>query len=960
MYLTIDINKKQMPRLISLFDVQPILTALQSDQLILTPNQRLSSRIASAYAIHCSEVCNQLVVDAPNVYSLNNWLDACWQKLLLSADPLALELTPISSAQEQLLWESIVEGSALGAALLRPSATAQQAASAYRTLIDWQQDINADSLRNLLAGDEDSKILLEWIDDFESRCRENNWLPSVKRVERIIEAFEQNKLEPINDFYAIAFDDITPLNQKLFDVMGRCAHLQADKQCASVTVSPCDSPEQELLASAVWAKQILRNDEQANVAIVIPDLTQRRQQVERILQEVFETDFNQLDFTSDDNSSIRKNLPFNFSAGYALLDAPVITAAIDVLSLHLPQLDIELLQRLLQSPFYNLIAEDVEQISQLIFLLREEKDFSLTPFRFRQLVEKVGLANSDKEADSDLCQDWHLSQEIQQLAILARSEKISQPRSPEQWVEFFQTQLNVIGWPGLRELDSVEYQQVSQWQSILQEFISLGFVLNASDKKFNYGEAITQLRSILSRHIFQPQTADSSLQVLGTLEAAGLQFSHLWLHSMSEKQWPASPAPNPLLPYSLQRDTDMPHASAERELAYAQSLSQRFLENSHQLIISYPKRLDDLPVSVSSLFSAYPEKTITELLGKPLDNLVPLQELKRRHHESAKLQSFTSGNAPLVTEAEKVRGGSSLFANQSACPFRAFSRHRLGLKKLSEPEVGLNAADRGSLLHRALELIWERLKNQQALLALDESELGDLSEEVARYAVTELSQRRGSLLGSRYQQLEVERLKKLLLAWMGIEKERVDFVVEALEQRQEFRFQQLSLAARIDRIDRLSDGSLVIVDYKTGMSTISRWWGERPDEPQLPLYCGLLELDQSMLSDPSEDDRYSSPEDGATVGAIAFAQVRVDGCSLKGIGAQELPEPKLQWQEKIQTEAGAYDWPQLKKQWLKVLTALANDFIAGKSMVDPKQPNKTCQYCDLSALCRINHQEVTA
>ncbi len=43
---------------------------------------------------------------------------------------------------------------------------------------------------------------------------------------------------------------------------------------------------------------------------------------------------------------------------------------------------------------------------------------------------------------------------------------------------------------------------------------------------------------------------------------------------------------------------------------------------------------------------------------------------------------------------------------------------------------------------------------------------------------------------------------------------------------------------RIDRVDRLLDGARVLIDYKTGAATAD-WRGERPDNPQLPVYALL-------------------------------------------------------------------------------------------------------------------------
>lgn len=922
-----------MPQALSFFDVKPIWQSLVSGQLILTPNQRLASRIRSAYAIACAEI-NTPVVEAPEVYSISQWLDRCWQQLLINADPLALAVKPLSPTQEQALWEQVVTTSDLGAALLRPSATAQQAASAYRTLIDWRQSLSEQSLRDQFLADEDSSVLLGWIDQFEQCCDNNHWLPSAKITERVITAFQQGNLSPPQTILAVGFEDITPLNQQLLTCAGGYSHYQPEACTDSVNVVECDNSQQELLAAAVWAKQTLKNQPDARVAIVIPDLAQQRQGVHRLLLEVFAPDYNQpLDKQGD--TALRRNIPFNFSAGYPLIEAPIINAAINALSLAFKTLDVDTVENICQSPFYALQDEDGELISRLIVAVRKEKLFELSTARFRHLAEKA----SDKYQNAELNLDgqtWHFAQTLQAIGNITRSHQLDGTRSALQWRELFEQILELINWPGQRRLDSIEYQQVSQWQQILNEFCSLNVVSGA----MTYSDALTALRSILSRHIFQPQSADSSLQILGTLEAAGLQFSHLWLQSMSEKAWPPAPSPNPLLPFSLQREQGMPHATAERELLYASNLSQRFISSAEHIVVSSPAVIDDNPAMVSGLFAAYPRTTLDKLLGRSLDALVPLKEIRRRHFESQTLEAFDAGFAPSMATDEKIRGGSSLFASQSACPFRAFATHRLGLRALPQPELGLNAADRGTILHRALELIWQKLKNQQSLLALPEDPLKQLCEETSYHSINEFSQRPPQRLGERYKMLEQQRLQSLLLAWLAVEKQRANFTVTGTETKKAFHVKELILQTRIDRVDTLDDGSIVIVDYKTGSTSVNRWWGDRPDEPQLPLY--------SMLTENGGD----------TVGAIAYAQVRTDGCALKGVGAEQIPDKTLQWKDKYKNDAGVMDWPQLKQHWEKVLTALAVDFMAGKAAVDPKQPAQTCQYCDLSSTCRINHKQV--
>ena len=55
--------------------------------------------------------------------------------------------------------------------------------------------------------------------------------------------------------------------------------------------------------------------------------------------------------------------------------------------------------------------------------------------------------------------------------------------------------------------------------------------------------------------------------------------------------------------------------------------------------------------------------------------------------------------------------------------------------------------------------------------------------------------------------------------WLDVETLREPFEVEQLEQGSEVaRIGGLEFRVRIDRVDRLADGSRVLIDYKTGRS----------------------------------------------------------------------------------------------------------------------------------------------
>ncbi len=245
-----------------------------------------------------------------------------------------------------------------------------------------------------------------------------------------------------------------------------------------------------------------------------------------------------------------------------------------------------------------------------------------------------------------------------------------------------------------------------------------------------------------------------------------------------------------------------------------------------------------------------------------------------------------------------VKGGSSLLEAQAKCPFKAFATYRLGIKEWSTGRHVLDPLQKGILVHRLLERFWQQVQTQSQLLNCDVSALID------RLLEVELST---SLL----QFLEKDRLKARLLEWLNLEKQRPPFTVMSREESAVISLAGLLFHLRLDRVDELETGGRVVIDYKTGEVSSKDWFAQRLEAPQLPLYAIL----------------------GQYAGVL-YASLKAGKMGF--FGEENLTESQLQI-------------------WRDQLNQLAVEFKTGCAEVLPTQT--ACQYCHLSAVCRVHEQE---
>ena len=295
---------------------------------------------------------------------------------------------------------------------------------------------------------------------------------------------------------------------------------------------------------------------------------------------------------------------------------------------------------------------------------------------------------------------------------------------------------------------------------------------------------------------------------------------------------------------------------------------------------------------------------------------------------------------PLVVNSDSQIGGASLIKDQAACPFRAFIKHRFRPTEIADPVIGLSAAERGALFHDALFHFWRHIQSQSQLLLLDDTELSALIDSAVTEAMAAMERScegRGFSLrervGASCWDLEKEVLLRVMAEWMALEKSRKEpFVVDQLEVEHSLTLGNVTLSLRPDRIDRMEAGGSVVIDYKSRAPAKTHWLGDKPQEPQLPLY--------TLLDEDIEGIAFGELSASDPVKLVALSE----RYTLTNREAPPLSK---------QTDGFAEDWPALTRRWKEVLEHLAADFAQGEATVDPTPT--ACQYCSLSSVCRIQH-----
>jgi len=832
---------------------------------VVTPNRRLAQALKAEF--DRGQAAKELAVwEDADILPLASFIERCYEDVLYSDRGSVLPVL-LADAQAREVWEEAILASRWGEALLDVPQTAARAMEAWRLAHAWRIAAALEKFE----GTEDAHAFAAWAREYAKRCR-NGGFTDAAVLPDVIGGQLSTKPGLV---VAWAFDILPPQAAHFLKGLGTETRFgaPAPQQRNAVQVTYA-SPGDELEAAARWARAKLEAGSQ-KIGVVVPELQLRRKEVVRVFSRVMRPDFNLPCVT-------REPLPFNLSLGEPLAQFPIVAAALALLDFALREAEFENVSRLIRSPFLGGAESEWAARARLDARLRREADATLSLAGLIALIKDCPLLRERLEAV---------------FAVKAAA------RSPHDWAQHFTVVLAAAGYPGERTLDSAEFQARARFNALLGEFARLGSVVG----RFSAGEALSRLRRLCADTLFQPEATETPVQVLGLLESAGLEFDCLWVSGLSDDAWPLAARPNPFLPIALQKKAGIPEASAEASLDLDRRFTEGWAGAAGAVVFSWPRKDGDRELAASPLIGAYPEGRL-QIPDQPRfrDRIFATKKLEEREDEVA----------PALPQ-QQAPGGARVLADQAACPFRAFARWRLRAEALQSPEPGPDAMARGQLLHALMAALWRELRSSAALAG----DLGPAIGKAARHALREVG------LEGRFAELEFDRLQKLAGEWLAVERAREPFEVVQTEQQRPLHIGGLALTGRIDRLDRLADGTHALIDYKTGSRvTPNDWLGARPDDPQLPLYAVTAQ---------------------EAVSGVAFAKIRTGDMKFAGFTTDKgvIPGAKP-----------AQDWAALVAGWKGELEKLAEEFAGGHAPVNPKRGLATCRYCDLQTLCRVHER----
>ncbi len=609
-------------------------------------------------------------------------------------------------------------------------------------------------------------------------------------------------------------------------------------------------------------------------------------------------------------ASAEFGLPLRFTQGEALAQSPAAAALLNLLNLPLLNYPRRPLLDALRCPYFDLSsygldthsADILDEVSRFGQVIQGRSQWEEV---FERLAQASGPLEDELEENLQLPSLPHGAR----LASLRQAlgcffDRLEPPdaslrltRTLTDWIRWLEDLLDDWRFDALgaseRDQSAFENMRETLRALVLSETI-------AGPLRLDYTQFVTELQGALKGAGYEEPApgGQPAALVLRMVEARGVRFQALAILGLSEGIFPTVERADPFLDETQRQGLGL-ESRLQREQAglfyQAVTRANRFLlltrpylaedgekwepspywkavlallpEHSEQTIRpDDPRSLEEAASPEEALFWAVRRRS----LPSTFSDLLPRWEILRHAHAVLRARQAEAPAGPhegfpepLADRMQTQYGAghtwsASRLEAYSACPQQFYIQNVLALEAKAPPELGLDAAQLGTLLHAILELAYATSPNP-ADPASVLAGLPDIARGVFERAPLELGFR-PSLLWQAEQEQLLQALTKTVQA-LANEDSGAGWRPQAFELpfgrggtaplAIRVEGETILLHGVVDRVDVDPNGRLRIIDYKTGGSHLSKQDLILGRRLQLPLYALALR-DALGMGEPAE------------------------------------------------------------------------------------------------------------
>jgi len=786
--------------------------ALDGPATVISANRRLARVLQQEYAVQ-QQSAGLVAWESPRILALPDWLDASLRDAAGQEDLP----TRINHHHSTLLWDrclrkELTDDTAGVGNLVRLSR------ETWQRLADWAVTIK-DVARS--AQSTDHRIFAAAAGRYLGILERNNWVDDAGMASLVANLIEQQRLIVTGRYTFAGFDRDKPSMSRLREGLANAGceirDVAEKSPRRTLRLLAFESSDAEMRAAGSWARARIEQAPGERIAIVANGLERDAERIAGLVREGLIPGYRM-------SSSIPAGA-LNVSYGRKLSRYPVVSVGLLWLRWLVRDLRATEVSHLLRSPLLGL--EDTSGRTRLEMRVRGLPDRDWSP---SMLTGAIGSKKDTVDAT-----DW-----LQRVSALAKARReLPGSASPAAWAVYIDDTLTRAGWPGQRRLASGDFQLVNRWRDLLNDLARMDLV----SARMSLETALNQLESMCADAVFQPEAELTRVHLLGPLEASGLEFDAIRLTGMTAANWPQAGSPSALVSRRLQEMHGMPDAVPAETVANAQRLISSLCSSAPEVVCSYPLTDDEADQTPSVL----------------LESLEP--EPRESEADPGWFAAQVVGTVgiadaldpvPPIAPDESLSGGAWTIQSQLTEPIAAFIGSRLGVRTLDEQASGLPALLRGNLIHDALYSLYFEKHSRHDIASW--TDIDGRINKALDFAFSDRERNTDKVL-RRLLGMERHRVAGLLRDFLALDASRDEFVVASVEREIDFAEAGVRLQLRVDRIDKLPDGGIEILDYKTGAEKKFLTSKDLPREFQLVAYACAVDEPVAALALVNVDSR---------------------------------------------------------------------------------------------------------